>query len=159
MYLKSYIQFHLFFLQFFLKWLLSVNFDKTSSGRNKRQDYQKNKQNFYWQDMFGKKCFFTISIKICFFLLFWSAEKVTYFKFRWNFTKKIGKSILKKKISPSFDMLHSSPMVYMNHTELMFLGSTFILHQEGPKKSQYFFTFVTGWNTVAGACSDLDVNV
>ena len=38
---------------------------------------------------------FTISIKICFFLLLWPAEKGTYFKFQWNFSKRRGKLILK----------------------------------------------------------------
>ena len=36
-------------------------------------------------------------------------------------------------------------------------GFTFLLHQEGPKNHNHFFTFVRGWNSLPGPCSDLDV--
>ena len=42
-----------------------------------------------------KEMLFTISMKLCFFLLFWPAEKGTPFKFQRHFTKKIGKLIFK----------------------------------------------------------------
>ena len=38
-------------------------------------------------------------------------------------------------------------------------GSTFMLHQKGPRNSQSIFPLLSqGWNTLPGACSDLDIN-
>ena len=37
-------------------------------------------------------------------------------------------------------------------------GFIFLLHQEGPKKPQSIFSLSSrGWNSLAGACSDLDI--
>ena len=44
---------------------------------------------------------FTISLKSCFFLLFWAAEKGTNFKFQWNLTKIVRK----QNTSPPFRKL------------------------------------------------------
>ena len=42
-----------------------------------------------------------------------------------------------KPFFSSFDELHSSPIVYMDHTELIFLDLlSFILHQKDHRKSQ-----------------------
>ena len=38
-------------------------------------------------------------------------------------------------------------------------GSNFLLHQKGPKKPQSILVFSSrGWNTLPGACSDLDLD-
>ena len=37
-------------------------------------------------------------------------------------------------------------------------GFTFLLHQDGPKKPLSFFSLLSrGWNSIPGACSDLDL--
>ena len=39
-------------------------------------------------------------------------------------------------------------------------GFTFLLQQEGPKKPQSFFSLLSqGWNSLPGACSDLDLDL
>ena len=92
-----------------------------------------------------KEMQFTVSIKICFFFLFGPSEKGTHFKFQWNFTKKKRKTDFETLFSHSFDMLPSSPMVYMNHTELMFQDLILYCTKKVPKNhNDFFFTFVTG---------------
>ena len=108
--------------------------------------------------MCGKKILFTISIKICFFLLFWPAEKGTHFKFQWNFTKKRGKLILKH-----YFILHL--ICYIAHqwfiwttTELMFQDQLLYCTKKVPKNHNDFFSLSSQrWNTLPGACSDLDI--
>ena len=46
--------------------------------------------------------------------------------------------------SPSFDVLHSGPMVYMNHTELMFQDLLVYCTKKVPENHKDFSTFVTG---------------
>ena len=56
-------------------------------------------------------------------------------------------SIKKRKInfetlfSPSFDMIHSSPMVYINHMELMFQDLLIYCTKKVPKNLNHFFHF------------------
>ena len=71
---------------------------------------------------------------------------------------KNGKNYFESLISPSIDELHCSTIVHMNHIEHMFKDLPFLLHQQGPKKPQYFFSLSSrGWNSLPGACSDLDL--
>ena len=75
-----------------------------------------------------------------------------------KFHLKKRKIILENLFSPSFDVLHSSPIVYMDHTELIFQDLLLIWTKKIAKKITIIFsTFVTGWNTFPGACSDLDL--
>ena len=53
-----------------------------------------------------------------------------------KFDFKNGKTYFESLISPSFDELHCSTIVHMNHMEHMFQDLPFLLHQEGPKKQQ-----------------------
>ena len=50
-------------------------------------------------------------------------------------------------------MLHSSPMVYMNYTELIF-QNLILYRTKKVQKITIFFSFI-----VTGACSDLDLGV
>ena len=59
--------------------------------------------------------------------------------------------------SPSFDVLHSSSMVYMNHTELMFQDILLYWTKKVPENHNIFSLLSQGWNTLPGACSDLDI--
>ena len=87
---------------------------------------------------------FTIFCKTHFFWLFWAAENGTNFKFQWNLTLHC------------FTLLNNSS--YKPHGTYV-SGFTFLLHQEGPKKPQSFFSLSSqGWNSLPGACSDLDVH-
>ena len=57
--------------------------------------------------------------------------------------------------SPSFDVLHSSPMVYMNHTELIFQDILLYCTKEVQEnQNQFFFSLLSrGWNTLPGSCT------
>ena len=72
---------------------------------------------------------------------------------------KDGKNYFESLISPSFDELHCSTIVHMNHMEPMFQDLPFFVHQEGPKKPQSFFSSLLsrGWNSLPGACSGPDI--
>ena len=104
-----------------------------------------------------KEMLFTISMQIWFFLLFWPAEKGTHFKLM-NFHLKKREIQFETLCSPSFDVLHSSPMVYMDHTEIMFHDLLFYCAKKVPESHNHFFSLSSqGWNILSGACSDLDV--
>ena len=104
MYLKSYFPFHFFLI--FLKSDFNLLFliEHHLAGGDRRRYYQKIKQNFYWQDSCEKKCYLL-------FLLFQISLKILFKK------KKI---IFETLFSPSFELLHSSPIVFTDHTELIF---------------------------------------
>ena len=102
---------------------------------------------------------FTYFLRSCFFLLFCAAKKAN--KIKLNITKEKEKNSCESYIFHSFDELLCSPIGFYEPNESYLSGSTFLLHQWGPSKPQYFFfslTFVTGWNQLLGACSDLDLN-
>ena len=126
---------------------------KTSSGGERRRYYQKIKQNSHWPDTCEKKCyllFLSKCVSTC-FLTCWKRktfENLTKFHF------KKGKIIFETLFSSSFDVLHSSPIVYIDHTELIDL----ILHQKGRRNSQSIFPILSrGWSTFPGPSSDLDI--
>ena len=86
------------------------------------------KQIYHWQDTWGKKCFLQFLSKFvlscCFDLL-----------------KKELKINFQTLFSPSFD---SSPMVYMNHTELMLQDLLLYCTKKVPKNHNYFCHFRHG---------------
>ena len=94
-----------------------------------------------------KEMLYTISIKICSFLLFWPAEKGTYFKFQWNFTKKNREINFETLFSPSFNLLHSSPMVFVNHMEPIFQDLLLYCTKKVPENHNHFFHFRHGGET------------
>ena len=101
-----------------------------------------------------KEMLFTLSIKICFFLLFWPADIGTHFKFQRNFTKKRGKLILKY-----YFLLHL--MCYIAHQwfiwttqNLCFRVYFYIAPRRSQKFTIIFFTFLFSFSC---ACSDLDL--
>ena len=88
--------------------------------------------------------------------IFWPTEKGTHFKFQWNFTKNIYKNL------KHYFLLHL--ICDIPHQWFIWTARNlcfriyFILNQEGPKKSQWFVSLSSrGWNTLPGACSDLDL--
>ena len=94
---------------------------------------------------------FTISIKICFYLLFWPAEKQTHLKFQWNFTLEKGEFILKTSF-----LLHL--MRYISHQWFILTtrNLSFMIYFYIVPRS-FFSLSSWGWNTLPGACSDLDL--
>ena len=74
-----------------------------------------------------------------------------------EFDFKNGETYFESLISSSFDELHCSTIVYMNH---ICFRIYLLLHQEGPKKPQIIFSLLSrGWNSLPGACSDLDLTI
>ena len=105
-----------------------------------------------------KEKLFPISIKICFFLMFWPTEKGTHFKFQWNFTKK------EENWLKHFFLLYLICYIAQNYfiwtTRNLCLRIYFYI---APIRSQkilmVFFSLLSlGGNTLPGACSDLDLN-
>ena len=87
---------------------------------------------------------FTISLKTRFFLVVFSRWKRYKFQISIKFDFKNGKTYFESLISPSFDELHCSTIVPMNHMELMFQDLSFYCTKKVPKNHKQFFTFVTG---------------
>ena len=61
-----------------------------------------------------------------------------------KFDLKNGKNYFESLISLSFDELHCSKIVHMNHMEHMFQDLPFYCTKKVPKNHNHFFTFVTG---------------
>ena len=82
------------------------------------------------------------------------------FQISMKFHLKKRKIIFETSFPLSFDVLHSSPIVFYLPHETYLSGSTFIWHQKGPRKSQSIFPLSSrGWNTLPGACSNLHVDM
>ena len=78
--------------------------------------------------------------------------------FIWNHPLKRGKFIFNHYFSPSFEELLCSPIVHMNHMESMFQDLPFYCTKKVPKIHNNFFSLSSqGWNSLPGACSDLDL--
>ena len=86
----------------------------------------------------------TISIKTCFYLLIWPAEKGKHFNFQWNHLKR---GFFFKPFFPSFDVLHSSPIGYKNHTELIFQELLLYCTKMVAENHNHFFHFRHGGET------------
>ena len=75
-----------------------------------------------------------------------------------KFDLKNGKTVFESLISPSFDEIHCLTKGSYEPHGTYVSGFTFLLYQEGPKKPQSFFSLLSrGWNSLPGACSDLDL--
>ena len=74
-----------------------------------------------------------------------------------EFHLKNGKIIFETFFSPSFDVLHSSPIVYMDHTERIFQDLLLYCTKKVAENHNQFFHFCHGVKHTPGACSDLDI--
>ena len=133
-YLKKYFLFHLFF-SIKKQWLRSAVFDQTSFGGDRRRYYQKNIQNSHWQDTCEKKCYLLILSKFdstcCF-----TCWKRNTFQISIKFHLKKKKIIFVTLFSPTFDVLHSWPIVHMDRTELIFQDLLLYCTKNVCRKSQ-----------------------
>ena len=86
----------------------------------------------------------TISLKTRFFLVVLSRWKRNKFQISVKFDFWNGKTNFELLIFPSFDELHFSTKVHMNHMEDMFQDLSFYCTKKVTKKKIIFFTFVTG---------------
>ena len=64
-----------------------------------------------------------------------------------KFHLKKRKIICETLFSPSFDVLHSSPIVYMDHTELIFQDQLLYCIKKVTKNHKQFFHFRHGGET------------
>ena len=136
----------IFFLKNFKKWLKSAIFYKISSGGDKRRYYQKIKQNSHWQDTCGKKCyllFLSKFVSTCYFDL---PKKEYILNFN-EISLKKENFFFETLISPSFDVLHSSPIVYMDRTEPIFQDLLWYCTKKVQKNLNKFFHFRHGDET------------
>ena len=79
----------------------------------------------------------------------------------WNFTEISPKKNENKCSIINFSFISWATLLtnssYEPHGTFL-LGSTFLLHQEGPKQPQPILSLSSrGWNPLPGACSDLDI--
>ena len=61
-----------------------------------------------------------------------------------KFYFKKEENYIETLFSPLFDVLHSSPMVYMNHTEPIFQDLLLYCTKKVPENHNHFFPLVTG---------------
>ena len=64
-----------------------------------------------------------------------------------KFHLKKRKIIFETLFSPSFDVLHSSPIVYMDHTELIFQDLLLYCTKKVSENQNQFFHFSNGGET------------
>ena len=69
------------------------------------------------------------------------------FQISMKFDFKNGKTYFESLISPSFDELHCSTIVHMNHMEHMFQDLTFYCTKKVTKNHNHFFHFCHGGGT------------
>ena len=82
------------------------------------------------------------------FLLFLlTCQKKNTFQISMKFHLKKRENNFETLFSPSFDVLHSSSMVYMNHTELMFQDLLLYCTNNVPENHNHFFHFHHGGET------------
>ena len=75
-----------------------------------------------------------------------------------KFHIKNWKNNFEKLISCLFDEVHCSPIFFNDPSGIHLSGSNFLLHQKCPKKPQSVLSLASrGWNSLPGACSDLDL--
>ena len=82
-----------------------------------------------------------------FFLVVLTCWKRNTFKISMKFYLKKRKIIFETLFSPSFDVLHSSPIVYMNHTELIFQDPLLYCTKEVAENHNKLFHFCHGGET------------
>ena len=101
---------------------------------------------------------YTISLKTHFFLGFLSRRKRNKFQISMKFYLKDGKKLC---WIVNFSFIWWASLLINSSYEphgINVSGFTFILHQKDPKKPQSILSLSSwGWNSLPGACSDLDV--
>ena len=139
-------------------WLKSDIFDKKNHLEELKGRFsQQLKWNSNWQDTLGKKCNLQFLSKLvlsgCFELL--KKEQI------WNFNEIWLKKWENLFWTVNFSFIWWATLLKNSSYELhgtYVSGFTFLLHQEGPKKPQSFVSLLSwGWNSLPGACSDLDL--
>ena len=100
-----------------------------------------------------------ITFSLNFFSVVLSRWKRTKFKISISFDfKKNLKFFRISNVSFIWWAILLTNSLYEQHGNYV-SGFTFLLHQEGPKKSQSTFSLLSrGWNYLPGACSDLDIS-
>ena len=82
-----------------------------------------------------------------FLLVVLTCWKRNIFQISMKFHLKKRKIIFETLFSPSFDVLHSSPIVYMDHTELIFQDLLLYCTKKVPKNHNQLFHFRHGGET------------
>ena len=82
----------------------------------------------------------------CFFVCFDLLKKERSSNFNEISLKKEG-NYFETLFSPSFDVLYSSPMFYMNHTDFIFQGLLLYCTKKVPENRNHFFHFRHGGET------------
>ena len=82
-----------------------------------------------------------------FLLVVLTCWKRNTFQISMKFHFKKRKIIFETLFSPSFDVLHSSPIVYMDHTELIFQDLLLYCTKKVPENHNKFFHFRHGGET------------
>ena len=90
---------------------------------------------------------FIISPKTSFFLVFFNRWKRNKFQISMKFDFKNGKTNFESLFSSSFDELHCSTIVHINHMKHMFQDLSFYCTKKVPKKHNQFFHFCRGGGT------------
>ena len=96
--------------------------------------------------MCGKKCHLQFLSKKFFFVVL-TRWKRNAFQISMKFHLKKRENNFETFFSPPFHILHSSPMVYMNHTELIFQNLLLYCTKKVQDNQNHFFHFVHGGET------------
>ena len=101
---------------------------------------------------------FTISFKNSFYCCF---DPLKNFKFQISMTChwKKRKINFPSVIFPPLHELHCSPIVHMNHMEPIFQDLPLYAPRRSQKPQSTFSLLSWGWNTLPGACSELDLHI
>ena len=146
MYLKSYFLFHLFFSKFLksdlnLLFLIKHHLEEIRKGIIKKLN----------KILIGKtpvkRNAFYYSYQNLFLHVVLTCWKRNTFQISMKFHLKKRKIIFETSFSPSFDVLHSSPIVYMDHTELIFQDLLLYGTKKVPENHNQFLHFRHGGET------------
>ena len=94
-------------------------------------------KNSHWQDTCGKKCYLLFISKFVSPCCFDLVEYISNF----NKISLKKEDFFKTLISPSYDVLHSSPIVYMDHTEPIFQDLLLYCTKKVPKNHNQYIHF------------------
>ena len=121
--------------------------------------FKKSKLNSHWQDMCEKKChlLFLSTTNNLIVVLTWWKRNTFKISMKYHLKKKLIN--FETLFSPSFDVLYISPIVYMNHTELIFQGLLLYWTKKVPEYHNNFFLSLFSLLSLPGACSDLYLGV
>ena len=110
----------------------------------------------YWQDTCEKK-WYVLFLSKKNLLVVLTCWKRNTFQMSMKFHFKKRKIMFETSFSPLFDVLHSSRIVYMDHTELIFQDFFYIATKRSQKSQSKFPLSSRGLNTLPCACSNLDL--